>query len=203
MKLYVTPTSPYARLALIVRLEKGLADRVELVWTRTRNPNDPMLAINPSGRIPFLFLEDGTGYEDTDVIVPYLDNLVSPSKFELPGGEAYWPFRRLQAMARSMLEGVSVWAREILRPKNEQSPGIIEHERRRASRMADYFESIIREPPLTGNLNTVQLTLFCALDVERRLPALNWRTGRPRLVNWYTRMLDVPSVSQSEPPPSV
>jgi len=133
MKLYVTPTSPYARLALIVRLEKGLADRVELVWTRTRNPNDPMLAINPSGRIPFLFLEDGTGYEDTDVIVPYLDNLVSPSKFELPGGEAYWPFRRLQAMARSMLDGVSVWAREILRPKNEQSPGIIEHERRRAS----------------------------------------------------------------------
>lgn len=203
MKLYVTPTSPYARLALIVRLEKNLADRVELVWTRTRDPNDPMLAVNPSGRIPFLSLEDGTSHEDTDVIVPYLDNLVSPRRFEPPGGEEYWPFRRLQAMARSMLDGVSVWAREILRLKNEQSPGIIEHERRRASRMADYFESIIGDPPLTGNLNTVQLTLFCALDVERRLPALDWRTGRPRLVDWYTRMLDVPSVGESVPPPDV
>ena len=60
MKLYVTPTSPYARLALIVRMEKGLTDRVELVWTRTRQPNDPMLTFNPSGRIPFLLLEDGT-----------------------------------------------------------------------------------------------------------------------------------------------
>jgi glutathione S-transferase len=118
MKLYVTPTSPYAQLASIVRLENDLADRVELVWTRTRIPNDPMFAINPSGRIPFLLLEDGTGYEDTDVIVSYLDSLVPPRKFEPPGGEAYWPFRRLHAMARSMLDGVSVWAREGLRPKN-------------------------------------------------------------------------------------
>ena len=203
MKLYVTPTSPYARLALIVRMEKGLADRVELVWTRTRKPNDPMLAINPSGRIPFLFLEDGTGYEDTDVIIPYLDSLVSPRQFDTPGGEAHWPFCRLQSMARSMLDGVSVWAREALRPTNEQSPGAIEHERRRASRMADYFESIIGDPPLTGNLNTVQLILFCALDVERRLPALDWRSGHPDLGDWYARMLDIPSISRSVPPPGV
>ncbi len=203
MKLYVTPTSPYARLALIVRMEKDLTDSVELVWTRTRNPNDPMLAINPSGRIPFLLLEDGTGYEDTDVIVPYLDSLVPPCQFDPPRGEAYWPFRRLQAMARSMLDGVSVWAREILRPENEQSPRVIEHERRRAGRMADFFESIIGDPPLTGNLNTVQLILFCALDVERRLPALDWRRGCPGLVNWHARMLDVPSISGSVPPAGV
>ena len=43
MKLYVTPTSPYARLAMIARLEKGL-DAIELFWTRTREPDDPMLA---------------------------------------------------------------------------------------------------------------------------------------------------------------
>lgn len=203
MKLYVTPTSPYARLALIVRLEKGLTDRVELVWTRTRDPSDPLLAINPSGRIPLLLLEDGTAYEDTDVIVPYLDSLVSPPQFESPRGEAYWPYRGLQAMARSLLDGVSVWAREALRPENEQSPGIIEHERRRGIRMADYFESIIGDPPLTGKLNTVQLILFCALDLERRLPALNWRGGRPGLVAWHARMLDLPSIGGSVPPAGV
>ena len=52
MKLYVTPTSSYARLAFIVRLENGLADKAELIWTRTRNPNDPVLAVNFFGRIP-------------------------------------------------------------------------------------------------------------------------------------------------------
>lgn len=203
MKLYVTPTSPYARLAMIVRLELGLADRVELVWTRTRNPDDPMLAVNPSGRVPFLLLDDGSGFEDTDVIVPFLDDLSLPHKFDPPGGDRYWGFRGLQAMSRSMLDGVSVWAREVIRPDGEQSPGIIEHERRRAGRLADHFETIIQTPPLTGNLNVVQLCLFCALNVERRLPDLDWRTGRPGLVDWFAKMSDRPSVTGSMPPPGV
>ena len=203
MKLYVTPTSPYARLALIVRLEKDLASRVELVWTRTRRPNDPMHVFNPSGRIPFLLLEDGTGFEDTDVIIPYLDELALPRRFDAPGGKAYWPFRGLQATARSMLDGISVWAREVIRSQDEQSAAIIEHERQRASRLADYFEGIISDPLLAGNLNIPQLLLFCALDVERRLADLDWRTGRPGLIDWYARMLDVPSIGGSLPPQGV
>lgn len=199
LRLFVTPTSPYARLSLIVRMEKHLSEQVELVWTQTRNPNDPMLINNPSGRIPFLLLKDGTGYEDTDVIIPYFDSLVSPLQFDIPGGEAYWPFRRVQAMTRSMLDGISVWAREVIRPTNEQSPKIIEHERRRANRLADYFESIIGDSLLTGGINTPQLLLFCALDLERRLPSLDWRNGRPNLAGWYTRMLNVQSIRESLP----
>ena len=59
MKLYVTPTSPYARLAMIVRLSLGLEEQIELVWTKTRTADDPLLTVNPSGRIPFLRLDDG------------------------------------------------------------------------------------------------------------------------------------------------
>jgi glutathione S-transferase len=203
MKLYVTPTSPYARLALIVRLEKGLADRVELVWTRTRVPDDPMLAFNPSGRIPYLLLDDGTGFEDTDVIVPYLDALAPPRVFDAPAGDAHWPYRRLQATARGMLDGLSVWAREVIRPEGERSPTIIEHERRRSRRLADFFENIVGEPPLTGRLNTVQLLLFCALDLERRLAEFDWRAGHPGLVDWHARMQEAPSIKQSIPPQGV
>ena len=56
MKLYVTPTLPYARLATIARLE----------------------------------------------------------------GETYWRFRARQSTARSMLDGVALRSREILRPKGER-----------------------------------------------------------------------------------
>ncbi len=198
MKLYVTPTSPYARLAMIVRLEKGLGERVDLVWTRTRNPDDPMLAVNPSGRIPFLLLKDGTGYEGTEVIVEFLDSLQPPRRFEPPGGPAYWPYRRAQAMARSMLDGIAVWARELLRPTGEQSPTIIEHERRRAARMAAHFDGAVSAPPFIGDLNPVQLLLFCALDVERRLPGFDWRAGCPALVDWHSRMLSLPAVRRSK-----
>ena len=197
MKLYVTPTSPYARLAMIVRLEKGL-DGIELVWTRTRVPDDPILAFNPSGRIPFLHLDDGSGFEDTDVIVDYMDALAPPCRFAPPAGDAYWPFRRRRAMARSMLDGVAVWAREIIRPEGERSPGIVDHERRRATRLADRFEAEIET--FDGPLDMPQLFLFCALDMERRLPEFDWRAGRPGLAARHTRLAALPAVEGSLPP---
>jgi glutathione S-transferase len=205
MKLYVTPTSPYARLTMIARLELGLEDAVDLVWTKTRVPDDPVLSVNPSGRVPFLQFVDGTGLEDTDVIVEYLDRLAEPRRYARPdlaeaGDDAYWRFRRLEALSRSMLDGVSVWAREIIRPDEEQSPGIIAHEHRRADRLVHTFEDEIGFAPLalTGDgLNIVQLLLFCALDVHRRLPDWQWRDGCPGLSAWYDRMLEIPAVGGS------
>ena len=203
MKLYVTPTSPYARLAMIAMHDKGLSGRIELVWTRTRQPEDPLLEINPSGRLPFLMLADGTGMEDTDLIVDYFDALAPPRKYGVPDGEEHWPYRRFEATARSMLDGVSVWAREIIRPETEQSPGIVDHERRRAGRLADYFESVIDDPVFGGELNTPQLLLFCALDLERRIPEFDWRTGRPGLGRWHDRLSRLPAVLGSLPPAGV
>jgi glutathione S-transferase len=48
MKLYYT--SPYARLARIVVVEKGLEDRVEILEAKTRTPGSPYYQINPSAR---------------------------------------------------------------------------------------------------------------------------------------------------------
>ena len=47
MKLYVTFTSPYARLARILVLEKALEDRVEIIAAKTRATNSPYYQINP------------------------------------------------------------------------------------------------------------------------------------------------------------
>lgn len=200
MKLYCTPTSPYARLARIVVLEKRLGDRVEIVWTRTRIPDDPMLAFNPSGRIPFLVLDDGSGLEDTPVIVDYLDDLAPPARFTHGADRSDWTYRQIEATARAMLDGLAVWAREMVRPESERSPTTLEHEKCRAARLAGHFEGLAGDARLTGALNMAQLCLFCALDVERRLPDFDWRTGHPNLVAWHARISDLPSVRGSLPP---
>jgi hypothetical protein len=41
MKLYITPMSPYARLARIVVIEKALNDRVDIVQAKTRSVGSP------------------------------------------------------------------------------------------------------------------------------------------------------------------
>ncbi len=200
MKLYGTLTSPYARLTRIVMLEKGLDGEVELVWTKTRVPDDPLLGIHPSGRVPVLILDDGTVLEDTPVIVDYLDNLAPPARFTQSSSRGDWRYRAMEATARAMIDGLAVWAREVIRPRQEQSPTIIDHERGRASRLADHFESRIGDPVLNGPLSMAQIYLFGALDIERRLPDFRWREGRPGLVAWHSRIAALPSVVGSAPP---
>src|SRR3954467_3682173 len=134
MKLYVTPGSPYARMARIVVLEKRLESRVEIVAAKTRVTDSPYYEINPSGRVPYLICEDGTGLEESALICAYLDHLDGKAAFDLPGGDQAWEGRRLEALARSLVDGLSVWGREMSRPENEQSPAVVRHETDRARR---------------------------------------------------------------------
>jgi len=200
MKLYITPGSPYARMARIVVLEKGLQGRVETIMAKTRAADSPYYKINPSGRVPYLVREDGVGLEESAVICAYLDRLDGEAAFDVPGGDQSWEGRRLEALARSMLDGISVWGREIVRPENERSPGVIQHEMDRARRMVDVWEREIDHPLMRGALNMVHITLACALGLEARIPGFRWRSGHPKLSGWFDRIAARPSFAATLPP---
>ena len=103
MKLYITPGSPYARIARIMVIEKGLSDRVEVIIARTRVADSPYYRINPSGRVPYLIRDDGVGMEESAVVCAYLDHLDGKPAFGLPDGDRGWDARRLQAIAARTL----------------------------------------------------------------------------------------------------
>ena len=200
MKLYITPGSPYARMARMVVLEKGLSSRVETVIAQTRTPDSPYYRINPSGRVPYLVRDDGVGLEESAVICDYLDRLDGKPAFLLPDGEALWEARRLEALARSMLDGIAVWGRELARPPNERSPTTLRHEAERSRRMADLWEREIDHPWMHGALNMAQVTLGCALGFEARMPELAWRPDHPKLCAWFQRLASRPSFAATTPP---
>jgi glutathione S-transferase len=200
MKLYITPGSPYARMARIVILEKGLSDRVEVIVAQTRVADSPYYRINPSGRVPYLIRDDGVGMEESAVICAYLDRLDGKPDFDLPAGNQAWEARRLQALASSMLDGLAVWGREIVRPPNERSPTIIQHEADRSRRMSDVWESEIAHPLMQAALNMAQISLACALGLEARNPDLDWRRGHPKLCDWFGKIAARPSFAATAPP---
>ena len=200
MKLYITAGSPYARIARIVIIEKGLEDRIDIVPAQTRLADSPYYHVNPSGRVPYLVRDDGIGMEESAVICRYLDHLDGRPVFDLPAGDPEWEARRLGALASSLLDGLSVWGREIVRPENEQSPTIIRHETDRAKRMVDLWEAEIEHPLLRGALNLVQITLACALGLEVRNPQLRWRPQHPKLSAWFDRIVARPSFTATAPP---
>jgi glutathione S-transferase len=199
MKLYITPGSPYARLARIVVIEKGLEGRVEIIPAQTRLADSPYYAINSSGRVPYLVRDDGVGMEESSVIAAYLDQLDGSPIFELPPGAGKWEALRLGGLATSLLDGLSVWSRETARPPHERSPTVIRHETGRAERLADLWESEIEHPYMRGGLNLVQIALGCALGLEARNPDLDWRQGHPKLCSWYERIAARPSFAATAP----
>jgi glutathione S-transferase len=193
MKLYITPGSPYARMVRIVVLEKGLERRVEVIAAKTRATNSPYYEINPSGRVPYLVCDDGVGLEESALICAYLDHLDGKPEFDLPGDDQRWEARRLEALARSLVDGLSVWGREISRSENEQSPGLVQHETDRARRMVDVWEREIDQPLMRGPLNMIHITLACALGLEARNPGFRWRAGHPKLCQWFDAIAARPS----------
>jgi len=200
MKLYITPGSPYARMARIVVIEKGLEKRVEVILAKTRAAGSPYYQTNPSGRVPYLVRDDGVGMEESALICAWLDQLDGKPAFGLPAGEAGWEARRLEGLARSLLDGLSVWLRETYRPENERSPGVIRHEQERATRLLELWEREIANPYMRGALNMAQLTLACALGLEARNPDFDWRSGHAALCDWYAPIAARRSFVVTAPP---
>lgn len=199
MKLYITSGSPYARIARIVVIEKGLAGAVEIIPAPTRIPDSPYYAINPSGRVPCLVLDDGTRMEDSDLVCLYLDRLDGRPSLCLPLDHADWEYGRLLMSARAMTDGIAILGRELRRPQNERSPGIIAHEIARAARMADYFDATVSSPLMNGPLNIAQLMLLAGLDYIRFRQLAAVEAARPALRSWADNLRRHPSVAATVP----
>lgn len=198
MELYVTKNSPYARIVRAVTYQLGIENDIVVIAAKTRSPDSPYYNINPSGRVPYLITDDGTGIEGTDTISAYLCELSDSALWSYPDGEDGWALRRLHSNALSTLEGLSVWLRETHRPVNEQSPGIIEHERARAFRILEAWETLVTTPQMLGNLNCAQVTLYCALGTEKFLPDFQWRGRYPNVDAFMTRLTRYRCFTQTE-----
>jgi glutathione S-transferase len=196
MKLYITEGSPYARIVRVVIIEKGLQSRVEIILAQTRSTNSPYYNINPSGRVPYLIRDDGVGLEESALICAYLDQLDGKPVFNLPAGEPGWQARRLEALGRSMADGLAVWSRENGRPENERSPTVLRHEAARCARMANLWETEIDQPWMRSQINMAQITLACALGMEARNADLHWRPGHAKLCDWYAKVTARPSFAR-------
>ena len=199
MKLYVTPTSPYARLVRTLIIDKGLEDRVEIVEAKTRTPGSPYYEINPSGRVPCLIDDAGIGMEDSQLICAYLDGLDGKPRYH-PSPDSDWSHRRLEASARSMLDGIAVWAREMSRPASERSPTTLAHEAARSQRLADLFEAKVADPMLQGAPNMAQLVLAITIETARTRRMGDLTEGRPKLAAWIARLSELPSMRATRAP---
>ncbi len=199
MKLYTTATSPYGRLTRVAAIEHGLADRIDYVLARTREPDSPYYKINISGRVPYLVLSDGTSFEDALLICQYFDSVGDGPQLAWEWRYEDWAYGRLEAQARSFIDGTAVLGREVRRPQNEQSPTIVAHEEARANRFADMWETRVEEPMLQAPLNIAQLLITCAIDAAQYNGKYDLCARRPNLAQWHANISERPAMQATHP----
>lgn len=199
MKLYGTLTSPYVRAVRVMIIETGLSEQVEFVPVRTRVPDCPVNAFNPTGKVPTLEADDGYFLSETRLICEYLDGLHSGSAFMHSNDTL--AARAYDGVLTGFVDGIAVWAREIVRPRAEQSPGILEQECNRAERCLDYLETATSWHDDPVNDLRVSLAVTVAV-LDGRLAYSAWSSGRPGLEAWYRRFASRPSMQRTARPDS-
>jgi glutathione S-transferase len=150
--------------------------------------------------VPYLLRDDGVGMEGSAVICAYLDPLNGKPTFATAAGEEAWELRRLEALARSLVDGLTVWGRELRhRPEEERSPRIIEHERQRSRRLTDQWEREVVNAQMCGGPNMAQRVLACGLQYGSYVLGLDWHGAYPNLARWLDEIAQRPSLAATAP----
>jgi glutathione S-transferase len=201
MRLYHSPTSPFVRKVMVLLIESGLRDRVEVI-SASGTPVDAgtmPLAQNPLGKIPALARDDGPAIYDSRVICRYLDDLAGGRFY--PKGAALWETLTLEATADGILEAALLMVYEWrLRPEDKRLPDWVEGQWAKIDRTLDAVEARWLGH-LNGPLGMGQIAMGCAIGyLDFRHSDRGWRAARPGLAAWEAGFAARPSMLATRPP---
>ena len=194
MRLFLNATSPFARVARVVALEKGLSP--ELVWCDPWANDPALLAVHPQGRIPVLVTDDGHALAESLLIAQYLDAQGS--------GRTLMPSTTLAATLARTSVGYGLmeaaFSIVIARKHDAQSDTTVMGQRRLAAlqrALAALETDLPAQPAHPDDAITLdQLVVAIAAEyVNFRLPGTLTANLHPQLTRWLQTMAQRPHMA--------
>jgi len=200
MKLLGTNTSPYARKARLVLLEKRIPHK--FLVDAPREPGSLAARINPLGRIPALILDDQTCVYDSPVIAEYADSLNdAPILIPRTDALARMRVRRWEALADGIMDSAVVVRTERIRPAEKQDAGNISRHNDAITRAISFAAEQLgnKEWCEGSSITLADLALVSAMIyVDLRQPERDWRGAHPNLAAWFNHISERVSVRTSQ-----
>lgn len=206
MKIYDWYSGPYPARVRIALAEKGMLFKTEFVpvnlWTGEHKKSE-FLALNYSGTLPVLELDDGTLIAECTAITQYLDALDPP--YSLTGttpadkGIIHMMTKRAEI---EFLDAVSTYfhhATPGLGPEVElyQNPEWGNRMRDKAVRGMHYFDRVLQaQPYVAGDTFSMADIAVIGGMIFSTLVKLAVPQECAALLEWYNRMQARPSVQQ-------
>ena len=183
MQIFLNATSPFARVARVVAIEKGLADRVELVWCDPWNNAPALLAKHPQARIPVLVTDDGQSISESLLIAQYLDHIGQGERLVAPAQMSTILARTSVAYGPMEAAFNVVIARKY---EGETADSSVMGQRRLAAvgrALAQLEKSV--STPIVEQITLDHIATAVALAyVQFRLPALLPHADYPQIYQW-------------------
>ena len=200
MQMYFAPSSPFVRKVTVLLHELGRTDEVELisVYGTPLDPGNMPVDRNPLGKLPTLVADDGRTIFDSRVICRYLDELFDGGFY--PMSPDLWDVLIIEATADGILESALQMVYEKrLRAEEQQSPDLIEGYWAKVERaFALVDEKWIGY--LNGPVDMAHIAIGAALGyLDFRHPDRDWRSGNPKLAEWYKTFSARESMRATEP----
>jgi glutathione S-transferase len=200
VKLFFNPASPYVRKVLVVAMESGLTDRIEIapVLLTPVKPDDTLNAENPLGKIPALLTDDGTVLYDSRVICEYVDGLGDRQLFPA-AGPARWTALRRQALADGICDAAILVRYEgFIRPAEHQWDNWIAAQKSKFMRAVAALETEAATLGDTVDIGTLSVAIALAY-LDFRNADDNWRAAAPELARWHEQFYQRESLQQTQP----
>jgi glutathione S-transferase len=200
MTLYHTPTSPFARKVRIVARERGLIDDITEIHAQIRTPQNEVLAISATGKVPTLSVDEGPDkglvLVESGTICEYLDQFGAGASL---AGRSRWPEKALDGFAHAFLDSIAWRGRDNRRPDGERSPSFVALEAERQRRCLADLEQRVDELA-AEEISLARILVAVALDFHLlRITGEDWRPAHPKLAKWHARMAARPAFIDTTP----
>ena len=194
MKLLYTPIKGYVHTVEAVLNYAGLRDAVEPVPTKPFEVDNPLVGVNPLGKVPTLLLDSGEYLAGGPVIYEYLDSLHRRRRLFPAKGPQRWTTLRQAWMADGLFDTFVMIIIESWLPREQQRGDYIQ---RCFGKITAVLAQIERDVPTYGRLDIGQMRTVGALHFLRLKmaqvagatsvldPAFDVLSGHPALAAWY------------------
>lgn len=196
MKILFSPFSPYVRKCLVTGMELGLKGRITLLPSNAHpvNRDREIIAINPLGKVPTFFTEDGQVLYDSRVICEYLNDLAQGALFPA-AGRARWDTLTLQSLGDGILD-----AALLARYEDVARPEAFRWDDWKAAQLDKIETSLAalnaRPAWLADRVDIGSITVGCALwYLDLRFADWSWRERNPQVATWYAEYSKRPAMA--------
>ncbi|MCF6299982.1 MAG: glutathione S-transferase [Proteobacteria bacterium] len=203
MKLYYSPTSPYARKVRMLIVELGMEQQIENIIIDPFNNKPELLQINPLGKVPTLVINEDKTLFSSPLICRYLMSLNKCK--QLVTHLEKWQIYRWEALSDGLTDtAYNLMMENHKRPKNEQSPKWISKWSIEIKSVLGYIEKYIEE--LGPETTLAHLAIGSSIGyLDFRFQSILHKKNNvqeflyPNLLNWYSKFSNNESMKTTIP----